>query len=135
MNRTLRYITLAVALSRGDRVDTTVQKATELGVREIWPFTSERTGVRLDGERIGLLAGSGIAVCRLVLAGEGAGKLVGVEALEVTRGREMVRLALVTGKRLVRHLPQELLGEGVLPALRRPRVSLEHQDLPAHEAT
>lgn len=45
-------ITLAIALARGDRIDVTVQKATELGVRNIWPFTSERTGVRLDAERM-----------------------------------------------------------------------------------
>ncbi|MFK7829998.1 MAG: 16S rRNA (uracil(1498)-N(3))-methyltransferase [Congregibacter sp.] len=45
-------ITLAVALSRGDRMDTIMQKATELGVTAIWPFTSERTGVRLEGDRL-----------------------------------------------------------------------------------
>lgn len=44
-------ITLAVAISRGDRMDTTVQKATELGVTGIWPFSSARTGVRLAGDR------------------------------------------------------------------------------------
>jgi 16S rRNA (uracil1498-N3)-methyltransferase len=43
---------LIIALSRGDRMDTIVQKATELGVDEIWPMISERTGVRLDGERL-----------------------------------------------------------------------------------
>lgn len=46
------HITLAIALSRGDRVDTVIQKATELGVNVIWPFTSERTGVRLDAARL-----------------------------------------------------------------------------------
>ncbi|GAB5412707.1 MAG: 16S rRNA (uracil(1498)-N(3))-methyltransferase [Congregibacter sp.] len=45
-------ITLAVALSRGDRMDTIMQKSTELGVTAIWPFVSERTGVKLDGERL-----------------------------------------------------------------------------------
>lgn len=43
---------LIIALSRGDRMDTIVQKATELGVSEIWPMVSERTGVRLDAERL-----------------------------------------------------------------------------------
>jgi 16S rRNA (uracil1498-N3)-methyltransferase len=45
-------ISLAIALSRGDRMDTVVQKATELGVQAIWPFISERTGVRLDAARL-----------------------------------------------------------------------------------
>ncbi|EAQ97685.1 16S rRNA (uracil(1498)-N(3))-methyltransferase [Congregibacter litoralis] len=43
---------LIIALSRGDRMDTVVQKATELGVTEIWPMISERTGVRLDETRL-----------------------------------------------------------------------------------
>lgn len=44
-------ITLAVSVSRGDRMDTVVQKATELGVSKIWPLLSERTGVKLDAKR------------------------------------------------------------------------------------
>lgn len=43
---------LIIALSRGDRMDTVVQKATELGVSEIWPMVSERTGVRIDTQRL-----------------------------------------------------------------------------------
>jgi len=45
-------LTLVIALSRGDRMDTVVQKATELGVRRILPVISERTGVRLDAARL-----------------------------------------------------------------------------------
>lgn len=45
-------ITLAVSISRGERMDLTVQKATELGAARIWPFISERTGVRLKEERL-----------------------------------------------------------------------------------
>jgi len=45
-------ISLAIALSRGDRMDTVIQKATELGVGRIQPLISERTGVRLDEERL-----------------------------------------------------------------------------------
>lgn len=45
-------VTLAVAISRGDRMDTVVQKATELGVSSIWPLLSERAGVRLEGDRL-----------------------------------------------------------------------------------
>ncbi len=45
-------VTLTISLSRGDRVDTIVQKATELGVNTILPFISERTGVRLEPARL-----------------------------------------------------------------------------------
>ncbi|MEJ2532794.1 MAG: 16S rRNA (uracil(1498)-N(3))-methyltransferase [Halioglobus sp.] len=42
---------LGIAVSRGERMDWIVQKATELGVSTISPLTSERTEVRLQGER------------------------------------------------------------------------------------
>ena len=44
-------ITLAIGLSRGDRFDFIVQKATELGVSRIVPLLTERTEVKLKGER------------------------------------------------------------------------------------
>ncbi len=47
-------ITLVQAVSRGERMDWTLQKATELGVRSIVPVLSARSVVRLDerqGER------------------------------------------------------------------------------------
>ena len=43
---------LAIAISRGDRFDIALQKATELGVTEITPLFTERTEVRLKGERL-----------------------------------------------------------------------------------
>jgi 16S rRNA (uracil1498-N3)-methyltransferase len=43
---------LAIALSKGDRFDWVVQKATELGVHEIYPLFSERSEVKLSGERL-----------------------------------------------------------------------------------
>lgn len=45
------YLQLGIAVSRGDRMDWVVQKATELGVSSIAPLLSERTEVRLSGER------------------------------------------------------------------------------------
>jgi 16S rRNA (uracil1498-N3)-methyltransferase len=42
-------ITLVQAVSRGERMDWTLQKATELGVRTIVPVLSARSVVRLDG--------------------------------------------------------------------------------------
>ena len=44
-------ITLAQGISRGERMDFTLQKATELGVRRIAPLVTERCGVHLNDER------------------------------------------------------------------------------------
>lgn len=45
-------ITLAQSLSGSDRMDVTLQKATELGVCAIQPLESERSVVRLSGDRV-----------------------------------------------------------------------------------
>ena len=44
-------LTLVQAVSSGDRMDYTLQKAVELGVSRIVPVASQRSVVRLDGER------------------------------------------------------------------------------------
>lgn len=44
-------ITLVQAISRGERMDYTLQKATELGVSSIQPISSHRVEVRLDEKR------------------------------------------------------------------------------------
>ena len=44
-------ITLAQAISSGDRMDFTIQKAVELGVTAIQPIASQRSVVKLSGER------------------------------------------------------------------------------------
>jgi 16S rRNA (uracil1498-N3)-methyltransferase len=44
-------ITLVQAVSRGERMDWTLQKATELGVRRIQPVLSARSVVRLDEQQ------------------------------------------------------------------------------------
>ncbi len=44
-------IELAIGVSRGERMDWVVQKAVELGVAAIRPLVTERTEVRLSGER------------------------------------------------------------------------------------
>lgn len=43
---------LAIGVSRGERMDWVVQKATELGVTRIQPVFSERTEVKLSGDRL-----------------------------------------------------------------------------------
>lgn len=45
-------IHLGQVVSKGDRMDFTIQKATELGITEITPLWSERCEVRLKGERL-----------------------------------------------------------------------------------
>ena len=42
---------LGIALSRGERFDWVIQKATELGVASIHPLWTEHTGVKLNDER------------------------------------------------------------------------------------
>jgi 16S rRNA (uracil1498-N3)-methyltransferase len=42
---------LGIAMSRGERMDWVVQKATELGVSSIAPLVTERTEIKLRGER------------------------------------------------------------------------------------
>jgi 16S rRNA (uracil1498-N3)-methyltransferase len=44
-------VALAQCVSSGDRMDTTLQKSTELGVSRIIPLASERSVVRLSGDR------------------------------------------------------------------------------------
>jgi 16S rRNA (uracil1498-N3)-methyltransferase len=44
-------LTLAQGVSRGERMDWVIQKATELGVRTIIPVLTERTVVRLDAQQ------------------------------------------------------------------------------------
>ncbi|MCK8044906.1 16S rRNA (uracil(1498)-N(3))-methyltransferase [Shewanella sp. 1CM18E] len=43
---------LGQVISRGDRMDFTIQKSVELGVNTITPLFSERCGVKLTGERL-----------------------------------------------------------------------------------
>ena len=45
------WVHLGIAVSRGERMDWVMQKATELGVARITPLFSERTEVKLKGER------------------------------------------------------------------------------------
>lgn len=45
-------VTLAQAISRGERMDQTLQKATELGVAAVQPLFTERVEVRLRGVRL-----------------------------------------------------------------------------------
>lgn len=50
-NESFLNITLLQGISRGDRMDTCIQKSTELGVQTISPIHCQRTGTNLKGER------------------------------------------------------------------------------------
>ena len=60
-------VTLAQGISSGERMDYTVQKAVELGVAAIQPLATERSVVRLSGERavkrVGHWHGIAVAAC------------------------------------------------------------------------
>ncbi|MEP6389623.1 MAG: 16S rRNA (uracil(1498)-N(3))-methyltransferase [Halioglobus sp.] len=45
------HIHIGIAISRGDRMDWIIQKATELGVSAVTPLRSERSEVKLKGDR------------------------------------------------------------------------------------
>jgi 16S rRNA (uracil1498-N3)-methyltransferase len=45
-------VTLAQGVSKGERMDFTIQKAVELGVQQIVPLSTERSVVNLKGERL-----------------------------------------------------------------------------------
>ena len=47
----LLAIHLGIAISKGERMDWVIQKATELGVAQITPLQTERVEMRLNGER------------------------------------------------------------------------------------
>ncbi len=46
------HMELGQVISRGDRMEFTIQKACELGISSIRPLLSERCGVKLTGERL-----------------------------------------------------------------------------------
>lgn len=48
---TALHLHLGQVISKGERMDFTIQKATELGISEITPLISERCDVRLKGDR------------------------------------------------------------------------------------
>jgi len=51
LNESPLSITLVQAISSGDRMDFTIQKAVEMGVTSIQPVSSQRSVVKLSGER------------------------------------------------------------------------------------
>lgn len=103
-------ITVAVALTKGERLDWAVQKLAELGVDRIVPFTAARSVVHWDGERAGHHVGRLRRIARQAAMQSRRTWLPAVEDLH--------SFAAAAG------LPDATLAEpgGAPPSLRRPVV-------------
>lgn len=105
---------LAQGLSRGERMDVVVQKATELGVRRILPMACEFSVLRLDGERAAKRAMHWRRIAASACEQCGRNRLpevmspAGFDAtLEATAGEHVQRLILAPGaSESLRELPR-----------------------------
>ena len=89
-------LTLIQALQGGDKMDFTLQKAVELGVRRFQPVASRRSVVRLDGERAAkrLDHWQGVAVAACEQCGRNRiPQVLPVQALEQALAREAAEAA------------------------------------------
>lgn len=73
-------LTLAQALAKGEKFDTIVQKATELGVRRIIPLVTEHSDVRLNDERAERRAERWRRIALEALKQSGGRRLVTIQA-------------------------------------------------------
>ena len=96
---------LAQGISRGERMDYTVQKAVELGVTEIVPLSTERCGVVLDGARMEKRVQHWQRVAQSACAQCGRNRVPRVSAVNCLSAW----LDSVEGRRLVLH-PQATVG-------------------------
>lgn len=78
-------ITLIQGVSRGERMDYTIQKAVELGVHAIVPVLTERSVVRLDGTRAAKRRAHWQGVCVHACQQCGRNRLPPIEAPEPLR--------------------------------------------------
>ncbi|MFT7287694.1 MAG: 16S rRNA (uracil1498-N3)-methyltransferase [Halieaceae bacterium] len=109
-------ITLAIALSRGDRMDLIVQKATELGVQTIWPVLSERTGVRLDAQRLAKKRGHWERIAISACEQCGRNRLPDIDdAAPLARVLEQAS-GEHGGESMLRLIMHPTAGESILPA-------------------
>lgn len=92
------HTVLLQGISRGDKMDYTLQKATELGISQIMPVLTERCGVQMDAERWQKKREHWQAVVRS--ACEQCGRNV-VPAVDAVQKLEKIVDNLSTGLRLV----------------------------------
>jgi 16S rRNA (uracil1498-N3)-methyltransferase len=105
-------IQLALALSKGEKVDLVVQKATELGVARIVPWEAERSVVRLEGGRAEERAK------RWRRIAEEAARQCG--RADVPEVRAPASLAVLVSELPRGHLPVVFHGEGGTPIAQLP---------------
>jgi hypothetical protein len=129
-----------VELGSLEGVDRDLQRAREepqglhVRVERRGPFTSRaQRQARLGGQRIGLRACGRGLVGQQVVVGDDGRDLLAAGSLEVAHGGQVSGAPLGSGEGPVRHLLEEALDEGVLPALGRARVDIETQDLAPNE--
>ena len=115
-------IHLVQGVSRGERMDIVVQKATEIGVSRMTPVITERTVVRLSGERAGKRVAHWRAVAASACEQCGRNRLPDVEPISELRdwlGRHLdadgCRIVLTPGAEpLIRSLERARDGITVL---------------------
>lgn len=95
-------VTLAQGISRGERMDYTIQKAVELGVSAIVPLATERSTVRLDEARAQKRQEHWAGIIRHAAEQSGRTRLPALEpvcsvATEAARERAPLRLMLDPG--------------------------------------
>jgi 16S rRNA (uracil1498-N3)-methyltransferase len=107
-------ITLAQGVSRGERMDYAIQKATELGVARIAPLLCERSVVRLDGDQAArkLEHWRGVAVA----AAEQSGRAVVPQIAAPCRYLEHLAAAAASGACRLVLAPLATEGPRQLPA-------------------
>ena len=88
-------VTLAVGMTANDRMDTLVEKATELGVHAIQPLSCARSVLRLDGERAAKKVAHWQAVA--VAASEQCGRAVVPRVLPVAGSMAWLQAAQSRG--------------------------------------
>jgi len=71
---------LVQAISRGERMDQSLQKATELGARRLQPLFTERVEVRVEGERLDKRMVHWLGVVRAACAQSGRATVPALEA-------------------------------------------------------
>jgi len=89
-------VTLAVGMTANDRMDTLVEKATELGAHAIQPLLCARSVLRLDGERAAKKVAHWQAVA--VAASEQCGRAVVPQVLPVVSSVGWLQQAAQTGQ-------------------------------------
>ena len=128
-------LTLAQGVSRGERMDLVVQKATELGVARLVPVLTERSIVRLDEERSDRKSNHWRAVA--ISACEQCGRNRLPEVVLPTRLREFLRQPAGDSVRLllspsatqrIEDVPRPARGATVLIGPEGGLSEAEHQD-------